>query len=125
MLKLLLAVFLCVSSSAHAEWTPLSKNDNQKLFVDWSTLKRVGGKSRIWTMYDILAPNKFGARSNKMLEEADCDAGRTRVLSLSVYAGNQGAGDVLATHNSPGEWSYPAPETFQEIIFYAICGRMP
>lgn len=124
LIKFLLFYFL-LSSTAIAEWTELgsSPDDDYRNFVDLSTIKRIDGKVRIWSMMDYRQPKRWGSiiySSSKSYEEIDCNAETTATISGVGYSGNMGNGSPVYTFN-PRPHSPVIPESIGSYMKNFIC----
>jgi hypothetical protein len=124
-LKKFLCVFLLFSPYALAEWAELgsSPDDEYRNFVDLSTLKRVNGNVRIWSMMDYKKPHKWGQitySSSKSYEEIDCIAETTATIAGTGYSGNMGNGNPVYTF-IPRTHSPVVPESIGAYMKNFIC----
>jgi hypothetical protein len=122
MKKLLAIVLVLFSVNCFANWTFVSTNDDNsiKTYLDFSTIKTVGGFKRVWSLMDFSKP-KDNISSFKVLEEFDCRGEKRRTIQISAYSGRMGSGNTLGTENGNGQWSYVAPGTIEMGTFRKIC----
>lgn len=86
--------------------------------IDLDSLHMVGGKWRAWSLVVLAKPDDTKTRSVRNLQEFDCAERRMHHLSSLIYGP---AGD-LRSNQGASEWSYPAPDTAEYIIFEYGCG---
>jgi hypothetical protein len=122
MKKVIGAFLILFSVNSFANWTLVSTGDDKstKIYMDFSTIKIVGGNKRVWTLMDFSKPNE-NISSFKVLEEYDCNGGRRRTIQITAYSGRMGSGNSLGTENEGSQWSYVAPETIEMGNFRKIC----
>jgi hypothetical protein len=124
MKKLLAVGMILLSTSAWAEWVEFSKNqDGSMFFIDPAT-KKGGSRPRVWVWGIYAQPMSFGIRSFKSLREADCNAGRSRDLTVTYYL-DIDAKSMRHQDTKPDEWSYPMPGTVEETFYIYLCDKAP
>ena len=125
-----LLITLTVSSAARADWTLITDNTDPvyQIYIDFDTLKAVGGYLRAWELidYEIATTPSSGVRfkSSKTLKEYDCANEQTRTLALTNADGNMGGGAVVSSDmdiSKPTNWSILAPNTNGKAKFDAAC----
>ena len=100
MKKLLLAILLTIiSTSAMAEWGQVSKGVETDLYIDFSTIKPVGNKVRMWSLGDNKITKKLLGgteyRSYVSYEEYDCENEIVKAISVNFYKENMQNGGVV------------------------------
>jgi len=73
----------------------------------------------VWVRYEFKA-NSHPTRSLRHLEEANCETGQSRVVQQTDFLSPNLTGQSQETL-TPRPWSYPAPGTFGEVVYTAIC----
>ena len=115
------------SSSAAAGWVEVGGNEGTVACADSGTIRRSGNMVRMWHLLDYANARRIeGIKpylSIKMQDEYDCAQERTRTLSLSLYSGNMGAGEVLGTVTDPGDWRPVPADTLVETLRAFACGK--
>jgi hypothetical protein len=122
-MKKIIGLFLTLFSvNCFAEWTLVStsNDDTVKIYVDFSTKKKIGGYMRVWSLTDSTRTD-IKMVSFKVLEEYDCGLDRIRVLQMTAYSGRMGGGNVLNTSKGDNSWNYITPSTVEERLFKKIC----
>lgn len=107
MKNLLLSIILTIiSTSAMAEWGNVSKGVETDLYIDFSSIKPVGNKVRMWSLADNKKTKKLlegtEYRSYVANEEYDCANERVKVISVNFYKENMQNGGVVYTLESKG-----------------------
>lgn len=124
--KPLIALLLFCSSSAHADWTFFFEGSSgNKYYIDLETQKKTQGSSRAWTLWVLASPEKDGTKSAKVLQEADCDMGKVRFLSIITFSGLNGEGKVIYSSDAASNWQYPSPISTGSEVFKILCGKKP
>ena len=119
MKTLLILIVLLISTSAKAGWINLGKgysHDNTFTnYVDTTTIRKTGNKTRMWDLTDFGTAQKIGNkganilfRSSKTQSEYDCKKKQQRQLYMSLYTENLGKGEVVLTDNNLTKWE-PIP----------------
>jgi hypothetical protein len=97
------------------DWVYVGRTDSA---LDFVMLARQ--PLHIWVRRELKVARTTGTRSIRMLVQADCGAGRTRIVS-SVYFSSSN----LEVHNGSDDetqpWDYPAPGTIGEIPLNILC----
>jgi hypothetical protein len=119
MKKLLLAMIMMISSSAHAEWKLIDFNDEAAFYLE--DFFATGGSPLIWQLIDYKNPNKFGNLSAKILWEMDCGKRVMRRLMFSSHPHRMGIGEATVMDKEATEWEKPALDSTQESIFIIAC----
>jgi hypothetical protein len=115
------------SGSAAAGWVEVGGNEITVAYADSGTIRRSGNIVRMWHLLDYANARRIqGIKpylSIKMQDEYDCAQERTRTLSMSLYSGNMGAGEVLGNVTDPGEWRQVPADTLAETLRAFACGK--
>jgi hypothetical protein len=122
-MKKIIGLFLVFFSvNCFAEWIFVSSttDDTIRIYVDFSTKKKVGGYIRVWSLMD---KNKTGekVRSYKVLEEFDCSLDRNRVIQMSSYSEPMGNGNVINSLGGDNPWNYITPGSVEAGKFRRVC----
>ena len=122
-MKKIIGLFLMFFSvNCFAEWIFVSSStdDTIKIYIDFSTKKKVGRYIRVWSLMD---KNKTGEkiRSYKVLEEFDCSLDRIRVIQMSSYSEPMGSGNVIDSLGGNNAWNYITPGTVEAGKFRRVC----
>lgn len=124
---LMLALSL-ICNSALAEWTAIEESHSLVAYVDYATIRKYENKVKMWSIFDYKkSQNAVGSNkkylSTKSRNEYDCYEEKVRALSIAVYTGNMGQGDVLYTDSIVGTWDEVAPGTINKSIWDIACGQ--
>ena len=129
-MKNLLIIFtllfsIMFSYKSFAEWSKVTISDQgNTYYVDYERIRKNNGFVYFWTMSDYLKPNYLGVFSAKVYMEGDCKLFRQKYLSDIYYNGQMGTGEITSTSNVPDkEWTYPSPNSVDEIILKSVCSR--
>ena len=122
MKKLLILLFsLLISFNSYGKWTEISENINDTSFyLDKNTIIEVGEYVYLWTMTDLLEPNKFGDRSVKVYEQLDCELNQYKRLVYVFYSQPMGIGGS-ETEIGEGKWQHMEPDTSSYELWRYAC----
>jgi hypothetical protein len=130
MRRILLGLLLALNNTpAVAEWTRIVRVDGEKEFtayVDYTNIRKFGTKVKIWEIYDYkILQEDDGDKymSVKSYEEYDCVSKRTRLLSLSLFSGNMGQGNVVYSENIVNSWQPVVQSNVGESMWKAACNN--
>lgn len=117
-------VLLIAASFAYAqEWVPVSVNSKLTTYVDVTSIRKVEGFSRAWTIQDWKVPDKYGVYSYRALQEFDCINTRMRTLTMTAHTGHLASGEIQTIISAPSDWVYSPPGTISYINHDFICTR--
>ena len=119
---------MLISTSAMAEWTVVVVAEDGSFtgYADLSSIRKTANGVRMWSLYDDKTPKESSlgkVLSTKNLKEYDCNNERGRTLSLSVFSGNMGTGNVVFNIDITDEWEYIAPGSSGMFVYEAACGK--
>ncbi len=127
---LLLALGLCLSWNAQAvDWQSMGLMDLGVFYIDKDSITSPEASNKhirqVWSMLDYREPQKNALgktyRSSRSLIEIDCEANRTKTVSLSLHAGARLGGEILTSEGVIGPWQAIPPDTPLVHIKKAIC----
>ncbi len=127
-MKTLLTIFTLVftlmfSSTSFAGWTEVSKNSGKTYYVDFERIRKVDGFVYFWRLTDLLKPSPLGDLSVKFYRQGDCKLFRYKGLSSSIHKEPMGGGIARVFNKPSKEWSYPSPDSVDELILKEVCSR--
>ena len=117
-----------VSCLAQAEWdVPIAATTEANYYADPET-KRSSAVPSVGILADYHRPQHRGDHdpdylSAKVLNEADCGAGKMRMVSSIYYSLAMGKGDALSYSTFTSEWSRPASRSPSASIFEYLCPK--
>jgi hypothetical protein len=130
MYKVILLISLVVASnSVQAEWVKINTKDNLTTYIDPATITKVDNMVKMWGIVDLKESRKEqnGKEflSAKGLQEYDCKTVQIRKISLALYAGNMGAGEVVNTYADADKWQWTpvAPGSVSETMWKTACDK--
>lgn len=128
MKRLLWALLLAVLP-AWAQWTQVGVDAKALTYADPATIRKQDHVATMTILVDFKnaqrAPYGPEYLSQKMQQEFDCVARRTRVLEAASYAGQRAEEDIVAAQDTPGEWKPVAPQALSEALWNIACGKRP
>jgi hypothetical protein len=118
-----------VSNNSYAAWTnfgtSVSREGNVIAYVNQSTIKRNGSKTKMWVLYDSRLPRKFGKltyMSSMGQDEYDCQTAQSRNLAVLLYSKNLGHGDVVSSSSTPSSnWDPAPPDSMAGHLLHYAC----
>lgn len=124
---LLTLIFTLISANASAGWQNLGENGTETAYVDAANMQH-GDRDRIkmWGLFDLKTPRTFGDMSYlsmKIRREYSCPDKKSRIIALSAYAGNMGAGELIYSNNTPDKWAAIQPDSVEEALWNIACGK--
>lgn len=114
------------SSGAIADWVEVFKSNQQTLYANPTSLLKNGFKVKMWRLTDYKVPEingDFVYSSKKLYEEYDCQKEQYRLLYVSLYPENMGAGKTMYTHSETYSWQPILPDTDGEAMWEIACGQ--
>lgn len=123
MKKLLLIFLLCLTHSAWAEWVLVYENEEARFYVDPSSIRKEPGVLKAVDVKDMKKSELDGTKSRLALREYECEAARSRILSLSSYADQMARGEMLANSGEPTIWLDIKPGTAYYAVMLKACAK--
>jgi len=129
--KGLLATMACVLASCKpapvAEWVVFESAPDATIYVDPSTIHRVGDRAEMWVLIDYRQPlpDKTGKQvlSDKLHYQYDCKGKQLSVVDTSAHAGPMASGEVINVNPDPPEVTPVPPGTTAEKMWQHACGN--
>ena len=125
-------VFVIVSffltGYAQAEWIPVGRNENFRIYLDQKLIQRNGDLAQTWQMMDFTVAQWADAQtvvwSIKSLVEYDCGQPRFRTLGGEAYSEQMGVGQRVASEQiAKPEWESVEPNGTANQIRQMACGK--
>jgi hypothetical protein len=116
----------CESESGSGrDWTPVVQaDDGTVVYIRESSIKAVGAFWRVWTLSNYAEPTEFGAMSQVVLEQFDCETDRASLLTGTIWSQPNARGEDLGSWESTGEdWAYPLPGSVKEAVLKRVCAK--
>ena len=124
MKKLLLISLMMLSGSAWAEWTPLKNKTDSRYFYDPTTIRREGQIRRVWTVQNLIEPDRRGVMSRRMRVEYDCKNERYNLLSLTGHSEPMAGGKIIFSHDDmTAKWDDIPPNTAADTMLKIVCAK--
>jgi hypothetical protein len=76
---------------------------------------------RVWTRTELFEPTSDGVRSMRVLQEFDCDQGRSRVLASELYPGANLLGDKQEEQAETPTWTFNSPGSLGSALANRLC----
>jgi hypothetical protein len=75
---------------------------------------------RVWTRSEMFEPTD-GVRSMRMLEEYDCEQGRSRLLATELYPGANLLGEKEENLAEDAAWTFNSPGSLRSLVANQLC----
>jgi len=114
MKKLLFVLIFLASSNVWAEWTKVVDYDEEVVYIDLETVKKVGKTVKFWILYDFKKAKLVGDEANlslKQFHEINCADDTHRHLFSIFTEGKMGGGKVNYSGEGKNKFVPIAPET--------------
>lgn len=126
MKKLLTTFLFLFSINGYCEWVEITSSNSSTVYVEPSSIKKIGKNVRLWTLYNFsksLYFEKVGSyKSFKSYDEYDCVEEKSKNLSILFYSDEMGEGNNIFTNNKGGDWNYQPPSSVGLSILKMSCG---
>ena len=124
---ILVVLLAAMSGSASAKWVSAGRTDTLTAYIDPATVRTTGHTVRVWQLYDYKSAQSSSDGksylSTRSRYEYDCNEKRTREILIRAHLKNMGAGKVVGTVSSPGEWNPIPPDSILETIWEIACRK--
>lgn len=118
-------MFILVVLPAFAGWVKISEGVAVTVYVDPTTVRKSGGSTKAWYLYDYKENNGDQATgayfSTKNQSEFNCIEATRRDLYSLFLAENMGAGKVVGTVSEPTKQRPIVPGSVIEPVFKYVC----
>jgi hypothetical protein len=112
---------------AFAAWDMLDEQPAAKVYVDRTTIKRVGNHVTMASLIDLAftdkqlkeSPPMF--RSTRQQDEYDCIGRRMRLQSYTLFAGPMGTGKAVMQYDEGTAWSSIDANSRNALKWKAAC----
>ena len=86
-----------------AEWVFVVRDKEKTLtaYADPATIRKIGNKAKMWTLYDYKKIKMPGIISVRQKQEYNCKKKIGRRLFLSANSGHMADGDTVIIYNEP------------------------
>jgi len=124
-----LITFLVLSSGvpALAEWVLVSVSDpGMTTYVDQDTIRRKGDLVKMWSLGDykaIQTEEGISFLSIKVQGQYNCATELDRGLSLTIFSGHMGGGDVVYSGANEQKWKPIIPGSVGQTLWKFACGK--
>jgi hypothetical protein len=117
--KLLVLVFLFVTSNVWAEWTLIAESETASFYVDPSTIKVINKKVKFWQMTNFKNPSNN--QSNKIFVEDNCEEKTSKFIYLARYSGLNGGGNMISSSAGEENATPVIPDSVGESVHNFVC----
>jgi hypothetical protein len=98
-------------------------------FCDKTTIRKNGVISRMWDLMEhsiVQTHTGLTYMSAKSLQAYNCREETSTIISIILYSGSMGKGNVVYTYTwqeSEWKWSPVAPDSIYEVLWKIACGK--
>ena len=125
---LLISALVLISTNVMAEWSEIGKTDGYKIYVDLTTIRKVGERVKMWVLVDYSTAQIVGNirpfLSRKDQSEYDCKEELWRKHAAIIFPENMGKGEVIISNGSVnGEWEAVSPSSGDKLLWNVACNK--
>ncbi len=126
MKKLLFVLLLSISSVVHAQWFLVGENSEGRYYIELSTIQQIGQYKRAWTRFEFFIDSKMNTkmnvRSDRGMNEYDCNERKYRRLNYQIYK-QPNFIEQIHSSNKVWEWEFIAPDTVLADGLNLVCKK--
>ena len=121
MKRLVFSLLLVATTSTHAMWVTVTRNEVATVYIDSMSIEKMGYNRRVWVVYDLTAPDKTGQQSVKSRIDYDCTEGKYKTLSASSHPNKMGNGPAIKALPVPEGWRPVSQDSMSRQLFAFAC----
>ena len=114
-------IFALAASGAHAMWVTVTHSEAATVYVDSSSIHKIGTHKRVWVVYDLSGPDKEGQQSVKSYIEYDCGESKYKTLVTTSHPDKMGNGPVIKSLPVPGDWKPVSQDAMSRQLYAFAC----
>lgn len=127
-LPLLLIVLVLSGTPSYAEWVFVTTDGKgNTMYLDADSIRRKGNIAKVWVLLDtsIARETMEGVpfRSSRTLHQVDCGKERFRVVAFTLFSGNMGSGQLVASSQYMLEWERVPSEGSARRLLKLVCEK--
>ena len=122
-------IFLIFPSIVFGEWTKVSGNTSQGVYVyvDFQKIIQKNNFTYFWYLMDFKEKKyvkgyEYGVNSFVIRGQGECDLFRFKRLQFNVYKSRMGK-DFMLNFEPKGEWKYPIPGSNYDRMLESVCKK--
>ncbi|MEY4420561.1 MAG: hypothetical protein RLZZ498_1157 [Pseudomonadota bacterium] len=121
-MKLIVLFLLAIASStSHAMWVTVTRNEVATVYIDSMAIQKMGVNRRVWVVYDLTSPDKTGQQSVKSHIDYDCTEGKYKTLSATSHPNKMGNGPAIKALPVPEGWRPVSQDSMSRQLFAFAC----
>jgi hypothetical protein len=109
------------STTSHAMWVTVTRNEVATVYIDSSAIVKMGYNRRVWVVYDLTSPDKTGQQSVKSYIDYDCTEGKYKTLSASSHPNKMGNGPAIKALPVAEGWKPVSQDSMSRQLFAFAC----
>jgi hypothetical protein len=125
MKQFLACVLLLSATTAHADWSSVSRHNNGEFFIDRATIKIKGGQREVWSMMNYSNPQLSSGgqvyRSTKALLQVECETRYARAIHMSFFTQMGLRGNEFGKMGSLPPWEKVPQDSAMREILELVC----
>lgn len=126
--KCLLFALLVTSTSVYAEWTKITDSDESSVYIDKSSLKKIGEVIEVNQLFNFLdtaksPDNAISYKSSNTREAYNCQTSQSKTIRFTWYSENMGKGKIVYTDNGRSDypWAKVPKGSLSDAVRREIC----
>ncbi|WP_353139255.1 surface-adhesin E family protein [Limnohabitans sp.] len=118
---IVLFLLALASTTSHAMWVTVTRNEVATVYIDSSAIVKMGYNRRVWVVYDLTSPDKTGQQSVKSYIDYDCTEGKYKTLSASSHPNKMGNGPAIKALPVAEGWKPLSQDSMSRQLFAFAC----
>lgn len=118
---IVLFLLALASTTSHAMWVTVTRNEVATVYIDSSAIVKMGYNRRVWVVYDLTSPDKTGQQSVKSYIDYDCTEGKYKTLSASSHPNKMGNGPAIKALPVAEGWKPVSQDSMSRQLFAFAC----
>lgn len=123
---ILMLIFGVFSSYAFAGWTEIGSANDDKVYVDSSTIQRNNDNVKVWVLHEFTkakAIEGINYLSEKRLNEYECKTAEVRSNAHFFFSKNMGSGDMVFSKEETSYWKLVEPASVDYSTLELTCNK--
>ena len=117
-----------MSTSVFAGWELVGSSNDNRVYVDKSSIQRKGRMAKMWSMIDYFKPQQNNLdkphASSQTYDEYNCEEQSIRYITILRFSKPSGNGDILLDHTNENEkFSSINPNSVDQLLWKIACGK--
>lgn len=127
-LLLVVTVLLLSEKPSYAEWVFVTTDGKgNTMYWDADSIRRKGNIANVWVLLDTSTVREtiegVPFRSSRTLHQVDCGKERFRVVAFTLFSGNMGSGQLVASSQYMLGWERVRSEGSARRLLKLVCEK--